>query len=285
MITRGIGTVAKGMQALIDFEDVTAHNLANVTTSGFKRTNITFQDIMKAQVQAKDVNSSYKNVGELSNGTRADRTYIDFSQGGLQESANKLDLAFQGNGFFKVRYNDIPDDTPYDEKNYYYQRTGNFAITSDNYLVNKEGDYVMDVQNKRIRITRNPDADNLQEMNRLDIQKDLIIGENGLIEINNAMYRATLQKIQVCDFMDKTNVSAIGEGKFLPIYGKDAGLYTMAEGTYNIQQGMVEMSNANTIQEMLNSINISRGYESMSKILKTQSDTVSQAINLGNISR
>ena len=54
MITRGIGTVAKGMQALIDFEDVTAHNLANVTTNGFKRSNITFQDVMQSKIQSQN---------------------------------------------------------------------------------------------------------------------------------------------------------------------------------------------------------------------------------------
>ena len=83
MITRGIGTVAKGMQALIDFEDVTAHNLANVTTAGFKRSNITFQDVMQSNIHSKNEFGNYKNVGTLSNGARADRTYIDFSQGGL----------------------------------------------------------------------------------------------------------------------------------------------------------------------------------------------------------
>ena len=61
--------------------------------------------------------------------------------------------------------------------------------------------------------------------------------------------------------------------------------YTKADGTFSLQQGMVEMSNANTINEMLNSINVSRGYEAMSKLLKNQSDTVQQAISLGNISR
>ena len=54
MITRGIGTVAKGMQALIDFEDVTAHNLANVTTNGYKKTTMTFQDVMQSRVEAKN---------------------------------------------------------------------------------------------------------------------------------------------------------------------------------------------------------------------------------------
>lgn len=288
MITRGIGTVAKGMQALIDFEDMTAHNLANVTTAGFKRSNMTFKDCMESNVKLKEGNS-VKTIGQLSIGARSDRTYIDFSQGGLSESGYKLDCAIEGDGFYKVRYKQIPDNAPKevleDEKSYYYQRTGHFALTNDNYLINKDGDFIMDTKNRRIRITRDLDTDDIQEMNRLDITKDLIIGENGQIELNGENIRATLQKIQICDFKDKTKISGIGDGKYLPIYTQDAGVYTKAEGTFSLQQGMVEMSNANTIKEMLNSINVSRGYESMSNILKTQSDTLQEVINVGNISR
>lgn len=284
MITRGIGSLAKGMQAMLDLEDVTAHNLANVTTTGFKRTNITFQDIMQSKVLAKDSKNSCKNVGSLSIGSRADRTYIDFSQGGLQESGNKLDVAFQGDGFFKIRFKDVADNAPYNEKNYYYQRTGQFALTDENYLINKDGDYVMDVKNRRIRITRDPETDDINEMNRLEIAKDLIIGENGQIELCNANFNTTLQKIQVCDFEDKTKISCIGQAKYLPIFGENAGLYTKGDGTYTLQQGMIEMSNANTIKEMLNSINVSRGYETMSTMLKRESETLQQAISLGNLS-
>ena len=284
MITRGIGTVAQGMQALIDFEDVTAHNLANVTTAGFKRTNIAFQDIMQSKVQAKNVQGKYRDVGTLSNGARTERTYIDFSQGGLSESGNKLDVAIQGDGFYKIRYQGIPEDVAYDESHYYYQRTGNFVLTNDNYLVNHDGDFVMDMQNRKIRITRDPDAEDINDMNRMDLTKDLIIGENGQIELVNANYRAVLQKIQVCDFEDKTKISGIGQGKYLAIYGQNPGLYTKNDGSFSLQQGMVEMSNANTIKEMLNSINVSRGYESMSTILKSENDTLKQAIGLGNIS-
>ena len=122
-------------------------------------------------------------------------------------------------------------------------------------------------------------------MNRLDLTEDLIISENGQIQLNNPNFRVNLQKIQVCDFRDKTKISGIGEGKYLAIYGENPELYTKTDGTFSLQQGMVEMSNANTIKEMLNSINVSRGYESMSTILKRESETISQAINLGNISR
>lgn len=285
MITKGIGTVAHGMQSLIDFEDITAHNLANVTTTGFKRTNVTFQDVMQANVHAQNSDGHYQKVGSLSNGARVDRTYIDFSQGALQETDYKLDVAIQGDGFFKIRHKDVEEGALYNEQDYYYQRVGNFELTTDNYLVNKEGDYVMDTQNRRIRITRDPNVNTPEEMNRLDITKNLVISENGQIQLCSSDFLVNLQKIQICDFEDKTKISGIGEGKYLPIYGQDAGLYTKAEGTFSLQQGMLEMSNANTIREMLNSINISRGYESMSNILKTQSDTLKEAINLGSISR
>lgn len=283
MITRGIGTVANGMQAMLDFEDVTAHNLANVTTNGFKRSNVTFQDIMQSKVQSKNMYGSYNDVGSLSNGSRAFRTYIDFSQGGLMESDNNLDVAIQGQGFFKIRYQNVKDTDPVDIRNYYYQRVGNFEIDDENYLINKEGDYVMDVKNKRIRITRDPDAVELEQMNRMDLKKDLVIGETGLIELNNPNFNIQLQKIQICDFKDKTKISNIGNAKYLPIYGQNPEIYIKKDGEYSLQQGMVEMSNSNTVVEMINTINVSRGYEAMSNILKTQSQTISQAIGLGNV--
>lgn len=283
MISRGISTIAKGMQALIDFEDVTAHNLANVTTNGFKKTHITFQDIMQSNVKTKNQDSKIKEVGSLSIGSRTDRTYIDFSQGGLAESGNKMDVAFQGDGFFKVRYRDVDENKPYDERDYYYQRTGNFMLDDYNYLINKDGDFIMDMQNRKIRITRDPDTQDIEEMNRLDIAKDLVINENGQISLCSPNFNIQLQKIQICDFEDKTKISGIGDAKYLPIYGQNPGLYTKADGTFSLQQGMVEMSNANTINEMLNTINVSRGYESMSKILKSQSDSIQQVIGIGNI--
>ena len=285
MITRGIGTVAKGMQALIDFEDVTAHNLANVTTNGYKKTTITFQDVMESKIQTKNVQGKKVEVGQLSNGARTERTYIDFSQGGLAESGNKMDVAIHGDGFFKVRYQDIPENKQYDERDYYYQRTGNFKLNDENYLVNSDGDFIMDMENRKIRITRDPDAEQLDDMNRWDVMKDLVIAENGQISLVNPNFNIPLQKIQVCDFEDKTKLSGIGQAKYLAIYGQNPGMFIKNDGTFSLQQGMVEMSNANTINEMLNSINVSRGYESMSKILKNQSDTVQQAISLGNISR
>ena len=289
MITRGIESSAKGMMSLIDHQDVLAHNLANVNTVGFKKTHITFRDLMQTRLELEQVpaennpkDTQFKRVGSLSLGNVTDRTYIDFSQGGLIETGNKLDLALQGEGFFKIRYNHVKDNEPYNEKNYYYARAGNFKLTDQHYLVNQDGDYVMDVNNRRIRITFNPEEDTNDPNNRIDPIKDIAVNENGLIQVTNPDNPATLQQIQIVDFQDKTKVSTLGEGKFLQIEGMDAGMYTKTEG-FAIQQGMLEASNTNVIKEMINNISVSRSYETMAKIIKTQGDTVSKAIDLGVI--
>lgn len=289
MITRGLESATKGMMSLIKHEDVVAHNLANVNTVGFKKTNITFKDMMQAEVEVKQVPFSnnpkdtlYRHVGSLSLGNTADRTYIDFSQGGLITTGNKLDIGIQGEGFFKIRHQNVPDNVPYDEGNYYYTRAGNFQMTDDYFLVTKEGDWVMDTQNRRIRIVLDPEDQTDNPNNRIDSIKDIAISEKGVIQITNPNNPRTLQQIQIADFEDKTKVSSQGEGKFIQPEGVDAGLYRKND-SFALQQCMLESSNTNTIYEMINTINVTRSYEAMAKIVKTQGDTVSRAIDLGVI--
>lgn len=289
MITRGLEAATKGMMSLLKQEDVNANNLANVNTVGFKKTNITFKDLMQADVEVKKVpftsnpkDTDFIRVGSLSLGNAADRTYIDFSQGGLIPTGNKLDVGIQGDGFFKIRHQQVPDNVPYNEEDYYYTRAGNFQLTDDFYLVTKEGDWVMDTQNRRIRITLDPEEEEFNPNNRIDSLKDLNIGENGVIQVTNPDTPRTLQQIQIVDFRNKTLVSAQGEGKFVQPEGVDIGIY-QNNGGARLQQGMLESSNTNTIYEMVNTITVTRAYEAMAKIVKTQGDTVSQAINLGVI--
>lgn len=292
MITRGLEAATKGMMSLLKQEDVNANNLANVNTVGFKKTNITFKDLMQADVEVKQVpvtnnpkDTQFIRVGSLSLGNGADRTYIDFSQGGLITTGNKLDIGIQGKGFFKIRHQNVPDNIPYDESNYYYTRAGNFQMTDDYYLVTKEGDWVMDTQNRRIRIVLNPEDPNNNPNNRIDSLKDISIGENGVIQITNPNNARTLQQIQIVDFDHKELLSAqLGESKYVQQEGIDAGM-RQSNQTARLQQGMLEGSNTNTIYEMINTITVTRSYEAMAKVVRTQGDTVSRAINLGVVNR
>lgn len=283
MITRGLEAASKGMQALIQYEDVIANNVANINTTAFKRTNIAFKNIMDTKVEQRSTEAGQgkRNVGTLSLGSMADRTYIDFSQGALNQTGSKLDVAIEGEGFFKVRVQNTINEAD-NEKNYYYTRNGNFHLTQDHYLVNKLGDYVMDENNKRIRLVRNPeDPKAPNPTTRIDLDKELIVGEDGLIQVIGKDGSRGLGKIQIVDFEDKTKMSTVGDGKYLPIEGQDPK--RVQAKSARLQQGFLEGANANTVNEMIQSINVSRSYETLAKIVKTQGETVSQAIELGKI--
>lgn len=286
MITRGLESASKGMQALIEYQDVIANNLANVNTTAFKRTNMTFKNLVDARIEQKSEpnkpEAKTKDIGSLSLGSGVHRTFIDFEQGPLNLSGSKLDVAIDGGGFFKIRTAQSwgqPIDNP---ENYYYARDGHFTLTPDNYLANTKGDYVVDKLDRRIRIVRDPENPADGPENRINVQNDLLIGKDGTIQLTNPNYARTLQQIAIVDFQNKAQITSVGEGRFMPLAGRDAGMYAKNNG-FMLEQGMLEGANANTIVEMISTINVSRTYETLSKLVKTQGDTVSQAIELGKI--
>jgi len=285
MITRGLEAASHGMQALIIQEDAIANNVANVNTTGFKRTNMAFKNILDAQVAQRAPSATQKArvAGELSLGSAVDRTYIDFSQGVLNQTGSKLDIGIGGEGFFKIRLADTVNKAE-SEDNYYYTRNGNFHLNTDNYLVTSQGNFVVDEMDRRIRLVRNPEDPTMDENNRIDFEKELLVSEDGLIQLVESDGNIPMQRIQIVDFQDKTKISYLGDGKFIPAKGfeNEAGRVRLNEG-FALQQGMLEGANTNTVREMIQSINVSRSYETLSKIVKTTGDTVSQAIELGKI--
>ncbi len=293
MITRGLEAAQNGMQSLLIQQDVIANNLANVNTVGFKKTNVTFKDIMDVRVEVEKVpysnnpkDSQFFDVGSLSLGSEADRTYIDFSQGSLIQTGNNFDLAIQGDGFFKIRKHEIVSDkTPYKEENHYYTRSGNFHVTDENYLVTKDGDWVMDEQNKRIKISLNQEEPKEGEVpnSGIDYIKEVAISPKGQIQVANPENPVYLQTLYIADFQDKTQVSYLGEDRFIPAEGYESNL--TKGSNFELQQGALEGSNTNTIAQMINTINVTRSYEAMGKIVKTQGDTVTKAINIGTVTR
>ena len=147
MITRSLESAAKGMLALMDMNDNIANNLANVNTTGFKRGAIRFKDVLESAVYSQQGSilrdGSTKYLGNLSVGSQSMEFVHDFSQGALSKTGNKFDLAIEGDGFFKIQ--DI-------DGNISYTRNGSFTVNSDEYLVTKQGEYVLDVNNRRIRM-------------------------------------------------------------------------------------------------------------------------------------
>ena len=271
MITRGLETAAKGMLALMDMNDNTANNLANVNTVGFKRSALRFKDIMESAVYSQQGsilrNNSSHYLGDLSAGSVSMQYLHDFSQGALDKTGNKYDVAIEGDGFFKIQ--DI-------DGNIAYTRNGSFLVDHDDYLITKQGEYVLDVNNQRIRMIPE-DLDPAIMRDRLEV----IIGERGQIEVNSYEQKIPLQTIGIFDFSDKEDLFEVGDSKFIQ---RDVeGNPELKAEKFTIQQGMLELSNANVVREMINTIKTTRNYESLSKVVSANSDLLRTAVSLGRI--
>lgn len=269
MLVRSFESATKGMLSLIESLDNTAMNLANVNTTGYKKTELTFKNIYDAKVVENEgtvLCGNTRNIGTLSMGPKTDLLHYDFAPGAMQETGNPLDLAIEGDGFFKVQ-SQTGDVS--------YTRNGQFILDSGSFLRTTEGDAVLDTQDRPIQI-------DFREIGFDDIKK-ITIGQKGNIEINDKDRKFTLeQQIAVYDFQNKeTGIFNIGSSKFIS-RDNDTNPPVIAE-KFNIQQGMLEMSNANVIKEMINTINVTRNYESLQKHVKTSGQMLSQAIGVGKL--
>ncbi|MBQ7125561.1 flagellar hook-basal body protein [bacterium] len=271
MIVRGLESAAKGMVALLDMNDNIANNLSNVNTVGYKRGGLRFKDIMESAVYSQQGsiirNNTVNYLGDLSMGSQSMQYVHDFSQGALDKTGNKFDVAIEGDGFFKIR------DA---EGNVSYTRNGSFLVSNDDYLITKQGEYVLDVDNRRIRmIPEDFDPELFRD------KVEIIIGESGNIEMNSYNQKFPMQRIGIFDFSNKEDLFEIGDTKFIPRNIEDNP--ELVAEKYSVQQGMLELSNTNVIKEMISSINTTRNYESLTKVVSTNNELLKTAVSVGRI--
>lgn len=265
MILRGFEAAANGMQALINQNDSTANNVANVNTVGFKKQNLIFQNIYDSSIVQKDPQTGEKqSIGELSVGSRVQKLTYDFSQGSLDRTGNPFDIAIQGDGFFKVQSGSGEVS---------YTRNGSFTLNNKGELVTKDGDYVLDERSKKIKINTNDVV--IRSLN------DIIINEDGQIAVCNNEGNTMMQKVGVYDFANKEDMTCIGGSKFKPTAENTSK--EVKPKKFAIQQGALEMSNANTVNEMMKTISTSRNYEALSKMIKSGGDTLASAMRVARL--
>lgn len=269
MISRGIDIAAKGMMSLIDFQDSIANNIANVNTAGYKKEGLSFRNVYNAIIEEPIERNNPKNkdgrlVGEISMGSVTHKLVHEFTQGVLSRTGNPLDVGIEGDGFFKLR---APDGT------ITYTRNGSFCINSQDLLTDMQGNVVLDEVNQPIRL-------NLTELN-IGSVKDIIINEDGTIVAMRNENATALQRIGIFDFANKDEMMSVGTSMYIP---KDITTNPeLRAQKFSVQQGSIELSNSNVINEMINSINVSRNYETLSNLVKEKSNQLSQTINLGRL--
>lgn len=252
-MVRGLYTAYTGMINQQKRLDTVTNNLANASTTGFKREGLTSKSFdQMLTVKLNDLSVPYLNegIGKMSLGVKIGENYTDYSQGSLKETGNTYDLALAGNGFFTISYTDKKGNTS--EK---YTRDGEFTMDSEGYLRTLEGDYVQG-EGGAIMIPVET--------------SEVSIRDNGDIYADGEY----VDSLRIVDFEDYNNIEKFGENLYNDVDGA-----TETESTAAVKQGYLEMSNINVVKEMVEMITISRAYESNQKLIQTEDDMLDKSVN------
>ena len=252
-MVRGLYTAYTGMINQQKRLDTVTNNLANASTTGFKREGLTSKSFdQMLTVKLNDLSVPYLNegIGKMSLGVKIGENYTDYSQGSFKETGNTYDLALAGNGFFTISYTDKKGNTS--EK---YTRDGEFTMDSEGYLRTLEGDYVQgEGGNIMIPVETS----------------EVSIRDNGDIYADGEY----VDSLRIVDFEDYNNIEKFGENLYNVVDGA-----TETESTAAVKQGYLEMSNINVVKEMVEMMTISRAYESNQKLIQTEDDMLDKSVN------
>ena len=252
-MVRGLYTAYTGMINQQKRLDTVTNNLANASTTGFKREGLTSKSFdQMLTVKLNDLSVPYLNegIGKMSLGVKIGENYTDYSQGSFKETGNTYDLALAGNGFFTISYTDKKGNTSAK-----YTRDGEFTMDSEGYLRTLEGDYVQgEGGNIMIPVETS----------------EVSIRDNGDIYADGEY----VDSLRIVDFEDYNNIEKFGENLYNVVDGA-----TETESTAAVKQGYLEMSNINVVKEMVEMITISRAYESNQKLIQTEDDMLDKSVN------
>jgi len=257
---RALWTSASGMEAQQMNLDVIANNLANVNTSGFKKSSLQFQEMMydtnKSPGASTSDSSTSPTGSQVGYGSKAVATERNFTQGNLQQTGNTYDVAIQGEGFYKVT---LPDGT------FAYTRDGSFLVNSDGNLVTNQGYLVTGVGQI------DPKATNVA------------IGSDGTISatVNNAAVK--IAPITISNFPNPEGLNSLGNNLYQETAASGNAVDGQTPGQNGIgtlSQGNIETSNVQVVEEMVNMIQAQRAYEINSKAIQASDDMMGMANNL-----
>ncbi len=239
---------------------VTSHNLANVNTTGFKKGRAVFEDLLYQNVRQVGAATSQDTQAptglSLGTGVRVVATEKNYSQGNMQQTGSALDVAVNGRGFFQVM---LPDGT------LGYTRDGDFQTNAQGELVTASGYRVQ----PGITI---PDG-----------AQSVTIGKDGVITVAVAGEATPTQvgSLQIFDFVNPAGLQPRGENMLVESAASGAaqGGTPGLNGLGLIEQGALESSNVNVVEELVNMIETQRAYEMNSKAISTTDQMLEYVTN------
>lgn len=258
---RALWTAASGMNGQQYKIDTTANNLANVNTTGFKKSRVDFQDLLYQTVRHAGTpvtaGAQIPTGIQVGHGVRPVATQKIFTPGPSQQTDNTYDIAIEGDGFFQVL---LPDGTVS------YTRDGAFKRDSDGRLVTSDG-FPMEPE---VRIDDDALSVNIGSDGTVSVQ---VAGDDRPIEV---------AKIALARFVNPAGLRNDGRNLYSSTAASGEAIVGEAglDGFGNLAQGYLEMSNVQVVEEMVSMIVAQRAYETNSKAIQAADDMLQTANNL-----
>ncbi|MBE5896905.1 MAG: flagellar hook-basal body protein [Lachnospiraceae bacterium] len=261
-MVKGLYTAYTGMVEEQRRLDVTANNMANSATTGYKDegvVNQSFDHQLAIKIKDTSAASMPRRIGAVTLGVKVGETYTNWDQGSFQITDNDSDLALSGQGFFAIAFTSKDGTTSIK-----YTRDGAFTIDTEGYMRTSDGDYVLNMngalnsdlnQNNYVRV--NPNFDYTVDKQGYIFQEGNNIGQVGIVDIGDYNY-----------------ISKYGENMYDLVNGG-----TIIPSNASIEQGCLEASNVNIVDEMVRIITLSRAYEAGQKMIQTEDSTLEKAAN------
>lgn len=250
-------TAAYGMLNQETRLEVTANNISNANTAGFKRQNVFERNLI-------DARANFYNVkGDAEQNDPPVGSYTDFTPGDMRQTNNPLDIAIEGNGFFVLA----------DEfGKQFLSRGGNFRLDTDGNVVTMDGKMLVG-SNGPVNIANeyfgaSAEANDRQTLD-IDITRQGEIFANGFIVGN----------LQIANVEDSKTLERISAQNFI-ITDKTAITYSQMEDVA-VRQGWVEGANVDVVSEMVEMIGLQRKFEAGAKVIETNESTLGESIQLG----
>ncbi len=265
-MVKGLYIAHTGMVNEMNRLDILTNNLANADTTAYKKegtTSCTFADELMIKIKDTSEYGLNKEIGGMSFVTQLGQVYTDYSSGSFEITDNENDFAIEGNGFFAVSFTNKSGETSVK-----FTRDGNFVVNAEGYLMTKDGDFVL---NQTGALNMDPSEANYIQVDPL---LAMAVDEGGYIYQNEQL----VGNIGLVDFENYDYLEKYGENMYNLV---DGGVVTEADGI--IRQGMLESSNVNVVNEMVNMIAIQRAYDAGQKVITSIDETLGIAVKLGSV--
>src|SRR6201995_5117482 len=261
---RALSIASTGMLAQQTNVEVIANNLANMNTTAFKQqraefTDLLYQNIQTPGSQTSDQGTYAPNGIQIGAGVKTAAVYHLTTQGDLSSTGNPYDVAIQGRGYFRIQQADGTDA---------YTRSGNFSLSPQGQLVTQDG---------------------------LVVQPGIAIPQNTLSVTINAQGQVnatvagnttpqTVGQLELTRFPNEAGLNAVGGNLFLetPASGSPQAGVPGSTGYGTIQQGFLETSNVNSVDEITSLITAQRAYEMNSKVVTAADQMLQDTSRLGS---